>query len=732
MLTISSLKVQGFRGYTNYQELVFDNDAVFLLGDNHKGKSSTLNAIEWCLFGDESVGGTTGLRERIGWEVPNRNMDPSKETFVELTLKDEQGSEYKVLRKYITAKKDALTVTFPDNKSYTDAKATSELSSLIKLSYRDFVTTVYQRQEAIRSFLVQEPKDRNDAIDRLMGLSDYKNIFDNLDYNNIPKKEKQISDVFIEVEKSLEDTLRLKKNDLDTQKMNAKSLEIDEDQFNLKGLKSKAETEIFKPLTDFTQSVNLTLGEIPVLETEDDFVKFKDSVKREITRLRSELPDLQTQIELNKIQIDLSNLKNSFTELKQKVDENQKSLNIFIEQNGDDKAIQEKINELDKLIKDKEEEIKREDSKIASIKYAISYLKMEKVNKNICPVCGKETEDLLTHLETEMKEQYDQAIEKLTQELESMKADFRKQNSLLNEYSSLIKVLNESKEKLSEFYKTLSEALKREITEKDDVVVILNIQIEEIAKKLQSIKERIDSKQQNLSRIESELEPMEIITEILKLTKEINDITNFEEDPTFQELKAKRNEAMKALNNIQRIGLAISEASKREAKDKVERTSKIIEDYFCKITDNPAIKKIKFEINEESSRIGSNDYKFKDVSREEKGKDEKGKDLIPILSQGDMNALALAIYLGMALEGAEDMPFDFIIMDDPSQSMGSHHKRNLVDILNEVLKRKKVIVSTMDAELQDLLSKKITKMKTCHNFEDWTDTTGPIINKEEL
>ena len=93
---------------------------------------------------------------------------------------------------------------------------------------------------------------------------------------------------------------------------------------------------------------------------------------------------------------------------------------------------------------------------------------MEKVNKNICPVCGKETEDLLTHLETEMKEQYDQAIEKLTQELESMKADFRKQNSLLNEYSSLIKVLNESKEKLSEFYKTLSEALKREITEKDE------------------------------------------------------------------------------------------------------------------------------------------------------------------------------------------------------------------------------------------------------------------------
>jgi len=723
MFTISSLKVQGFRGYTDCQELVFDKDAVFLLGDNHKGKSSTLNAIEWCLFGNESVGGTTGLRERIGWEVQNRNMDTSKETFVELTLKDEQGSAFKVSRKYPTNKKGALIVTYPDGESFADNEAVIKLSSLIKLSYRDFVTTVYQRQEAIRSFLVQEPKDRNDAIDRLMGFSDYKNIFDNLDYNNIPKIEKQISDAFIELENILETTLRSKKNDLDTKKENAKSHNINENQFNLQSLKSMAETKILQLLNDFTQSVNLALEEIPALEAEDDFAKFKNAVKKEITRLRSELPDLKTQTELYKLQTELSNMKDSFTQLKQKVDDNQKSLNIFIKQNGDDKAIQEKINELDKLIKDKVEEINRENSKIASIKYAISYLKMDKVNKNICPVCDNKTEDLLTHLETKMKEQYNQAIENLTQELESMKEGLRKQKSLLNEYSSLIKVLNESKEKLSEFYKKLNETLEREITEKDDVEIILKNQIKELEEKLQSIIKGIDSKQQTLNGIESELESMEIVTEILIKIKEINDLTNLEQDRTFQELKTKRIEAMKAVNNIKRIGLAISEASKREAKDKVERTSKIIEDYFCKITDNPAIKTIKFEINEDTKKIGSNDYKFRD---------EKGKDLIPILSQGDMNALALAIYLGMALEGAEDMPFSFIIMDDPSQSLGSHHKRNLVDILNEVLNRKKVIVSTMDAELQDLLKGRITKMKSCYNFEDWSYTTGPIIKKEEL
>ena len=74
MLVLKKINVTGFRGFTTRQELSLDATATILFGENHSGKSSTLNAIEWCLFGDACKGKDTGIRERIGWEFLNRHL----------------------------------------------------------------------------------------------------------------------------------------------------------------------------------------------------------------------------------------------------------------------------------------------------------------------------------------------------------------------------------------------------------------------------------------------------------------------------------------------------------------------------------------------------------------------------------------------------------------------------------------------------------------------------------
>ena len=38
------------------------------------------------------------------------------------------------------------------------------------------MTMVYQHQETIRHIVMQKPEECNDAIDRLLGLSDYRNL----------------------------------------------------------------------------------------------------------------------------------------------------------------------------------------------------------------------------------------------------------------------------------------------------------------------------------------------------------------------------------------------------------------------------------------------------------------------------------------------------------------------------------------------------------------------------
>src|SRR5262249_47541262 len=148
-------------------------------GENHCGKSSTLNALEWCLLGDQCKGKETSIRERVGWIISNQYLE-RPDVLVELRLTD-SGGEYVVRRRlHRPAKKHSLVeeleLECPNGEVVNGVSAETLLAQWLRSSFRDFSTTVYQHQETIRGIVTQEPRERNDAIDRLLGLSDYRNL----------------------------------------------------------------------------------------------------------------------------------------------------------------------------------------------------------------------------------------------------------------------------------------------------------------------------------------------------------------------------------------------------------------------------------------------------------------------------------------------------------------------------------------------------------------------------
>jgi len=215
MITLKHLKIKGFRAYTEDKEFIFDNPMILLFGENHQGKSSTLNAIEWCLFGNECIGRKSGIRERIDWEIPNRNLGSSPDVSVELELEDENNHSYKILRRWISKIKDELKVTLPDGQSLEEQNAKEKIAWLIKSSFRDFLTTVYQHQETIRAILTQEPKERNDAIDRLLGLSDYRNILTSIEAAKLPIKQREMGGSFDRFTSAIDIVLRTREKELE-------------------------------------------------------------------------------------------------------------------------------------------------------------------------------------------------------------------------------------------------------------------------------------------------------------------------------------------------------------------------------------------------------------------------------------------------------------------------------------------------------------------------------------
>jgi len=206
--------------------------------------------------------------------------------------------------------------------------------------------------------------------------------------------------------------------------------------------------------------------------------------------------------------------------------------------------------------------------------------------------------------------------------------------------------------------------------------------------------------------------------DVLELEEKKRRIERIQDLPGYKELESLRDQIALFVEDIEKIKEAIGVASNEEARNKIASASGRIDRYFRKLSDHPSVTEIRLHVKAEP-RTGRNAYELAD---------QNGLDLTPVLSQGDLNVLALAIFLGLACSGEAER-FSFIMLDDPSQSLGSEHKRRLVEVLNDVLEQKGMILSTMDTELRDVLLSELTKAKTFYTFSDWTPAGGPQVQK---
>lgn len=108
------VEAQEFRGWRARTRLPLDRQLTVIVGENRCGKSSTLNAIEWCLFGAGVEKAASGLGERADWEVRPRGAGESP-TEITLALATPEGEVWVRRRrsgKARAAKGDELTVQF--------------------------------------------------------------------------------------------------------------------------------------------------------------------------------------------------------------------------------------------------------------------------------------------------------------------------------------------------------------------------------------------------------------------------------------------------------------------------------------------------------------------------------------------------------------------------------------------------------------------------------------------
>ncbi len=165
---LDSITIRGFRGVAMERTFRFDGRPALLRGNNGLGKSTVAQALQWTLFGrfPEHVLANSSY---------DRFLSP-----VSAKSKSYRGEVVLVRgRQRLEAVRDGKLFSLKvDGKTVEGDDADDRRDSVLGLDMDTFVRAVLLLQSRVRGLLLDEVKERNKALDRLLGMDAIEAILD--------------------------------------------------------------------------------------------------------------------------------------------------------------------------------------------------------------------------------------------------------------------------------------------------------------------------------------------------------------------------------------------------------------------------------------------------------------------------------------------------------------------------------------------------------------------------
>jgi exonuclease SbcC len=703
---LKKLVVAGFRGYNGSQTIDLTAPFTLLEGPQRAGKSSTLAAVEWALFGNEIAKKAIGIDERKDWEVRNRNAD---EAVVELVLSNNQ-EELRITRSDQKRKGGASFQWELNGKPSIDE---GQLRSLLGISPKDYFSSVHLHQEVIRALLIDEPRSRRDMLDRLLGLSDLRNILDGTKQAKLAEALKAADQKFNGIEAQLNAIVANKRRDIQNHKNAALAKAVAAACFTENGAEQLCR-DVKSLLEQFAQQCGVTLGPLPSVTTLQAQREFSASARRALRMLRNEQPDLKRQQALLDKQSDLQKLKSVYVSDAKELQRLESARAQIEREDGTREKIQARI---DSELQPKLGTAKRRrieiDKRAGVIEEAIQYFEAtkESTTKSACPVCEKEVVDI-AHLRAHLNELRDAAKNDLApvqNEIEKLEAEILRLRNRVRELDALLGQITPQQGKVAQSKQSAQAALGRTIAGGEDPNPVLNWELARISGELEGIKDRVAKSNEKLNEIEDAIQAVDEVLKVVGLEAEIDQLLKIKDSDEYKAVESAKNDLEQLAADVELIQSTVADALQSAAKEKLEAAKTAIADNFKKLANRPDFHAI--EIDPES-------YDILAVRGAEK------VSALSIFNQGDLNCAAASVFLGLGAAPEVSHQLGFLILDDPSQSMDKTHKDNLVALFNSLPEDKQTIVSTSESEFAQTILGSVMRKKKHYRFEPWSDDKG--------
>ena len=823
---LANLSIEGFRGINKELKLAINGLPTVICGSNGVGKTSILQAIEWCLYG--RIPHMTGAEFDMEDAVVNQ-FYPAETAKVELTLESQQN-KVKIVRtrkKSHWSRKKSKLVAEVNGTTLKGKEAQAKIQELLNLTEDEFYASKYLHQEALREFIIGDLKTRSAMMDRLLGTYSLRELIDSLPITRITRRSKELQQQIQTLQSTelrnlpvarakLEDIKKrllqkgITEDDLDirplpslfqeiAQKVESLAEEMDvyvshleippqnlaaiqEAISKLRNNISILEKEKFKKyrelgdkrvtLTSLRDQYKNTLGRLKGLEGTDQGI-----LQGKIHEIEEQLAEKETKRKenrelrdyLQKETITLTNLQQNHTDL-------QEIWQGLVAEHGDIEAVKKQAAHLDEEREKLESEIGSLETYGQTITSALEFVKDKR--PDICPICKRSIDplEIVDHLQKEISQaeattkilELKQRIKTLESKLQNLQKILGELNSLNNRLKRARLAFDEQRKKIEErtgMVEVNPEAVKEmlgktesELKELESSIDQLTIQkhqlqsnlsrLNEVKKSLADLTQKIRTEigmeetgtdllqtlSQTLEKTEAKIASFDTVTssleqlnkaimrledihtyltqeaEVLRLEQEFPELESF-----LRELTDKHGKLEKLARGLEDIKQAASAEQKSLVSDMLGDIESEINRYYSKLIGHTYYAKLELSLE---TRRDRNIYWIKARGAEHETHVQTR------FSNAQLNITAIAIFISMSKHLSQNL--DFIVLDDPTQSMDQPHKIALAKMFAEELNEKQVIIATQDQEFQEQLVKVIQPNKYM-KIMNW-NTEGPVIS----
>lgn len=711
--TLKSIEIAGFRGYRDAKHLDLNAQACLFFGGNRSGKSSTLGAIEWCLFSEFAslkVDKTGTLDELVN--------DHSPRIMITLELQGPDGVVKVVRTKLRSTKKTKLEVTTPDGTVCRDDDARKTLYKLLGLEFDDFTRAVYLHQEDIRDLIVGDKDMRSMAMDRLLGLDQLRNISGGLKPKPIRDGISGVQTMRDGIVSAITGHLREANTHLEEAIEKAAQEGLTTSRLSLKTGHVISEG-VFKSLAEIAGEAGLEVQKPELAENWKDLHRHAIVAQSIVRKVRGQLPEMKRINELTEELTKIRGLKSDYAATVSRCDIATKNVRLYEQKYGNETSIRKKIEEVKEKIKKLNEERDQVGAKQKIIKDGLRYLD-EFTDVKKCPICKKpiNRDNILDHLHKEAKEKIgkklldiDAAIEKEDKKREELEETLQGLKRLIKDKE---RAIQECDQQIVE----VSAGLGRPIKAGEDVAVLLDAKLGEVSREIQALQKPLKDREEKFEDIESQVNQLLALAEVLNKKQRINELTKLQGSEELKKVDGVLIMLGGFEHTVNMIGDAVRELQTELAPLKVNKAMPAIRKIYNRLVAHPYYPEPQIEVEPSSRGTLKNVYHIKAVNP----KDGAETLVSQRFSTGDMNCVALSVFLGLAEQDAYSHKANFLIIDDPSQNLEHERKEELVRNFAGIMRERQLFIASHDEDLQHLLSDTIDpKRAKTFTFGKWDE-----------